>query len=234
VDLAQEAGPPGAYVVAVIGREVDAERLPPWRRDMLEELRERLDAGLLAGENPNPTFQDDRALTALRLTELECRIEDDRRSGVLTGDGRHWPWQRLTEFTKFDHIMAEIDELHLASESAAYHLLYREVDLKAVSNDQWWAFEEGRQKAWPEPSADMRELFKEWEEDYGLRREEDANHRLAQPVSGTAQESRPPAGLPHPWPSEIAKANRQKQAGPEEGKSNGKPNGHDTGAEHSI
>jgi hypothetical protein len=42
VNLAVEAGPPGAYTLAAIEREVDYDRLPPWRRDGLERLRERL------------------------------------------------------------------------------------------------------------------------------------------------------------------------------------------------
>ena len=42
---------------------------------------------------------------------------------------------------------------------------------------------------------ELTALFKEWEQDYALRRREDAHSRPT-----------------HPWPSEIAKANKQPHA----------------------
>jgi hypothetical protein len=62
-----------------------------------------------------------------------------------------------------------------------------------------------------EESADREEhpgLFKEWEEDYALRR---------------APTEAPP---PHPWPSEIASENRQAQPDQQAGE---KSDSHDTG-----
>lgn len=69
---------------------------------------------------------------------------------------------------------------------------------------------------------EQKKLFREWEADYAARREETRRER----------ESVPTAGPPETWPSEIAKANRQKQPGPDQGKSNDKANGHDAG--HSM
>jgi hypothetical protein len=58
--------------------------------------------------------------------------------------------------------------------------------------------------------AELHALFKEWEQDYALRRREDAHSRPT-----------------HPWPSEIAKTKRQPQPEPP-----GKGKGNDTG--HSM
>jgi hypothetical protein len=59
-----------------------------------------------------------------------------------------------------------------------------------------------------------------------------AQRQATRTASGRA--AKPAAQQPHPWPSEIAKANRQKQTGQDQGKStgNGKANGHDDG--HSM
>jgi hypothetical protein len=77
---------------------------------------------------------------------------------------------------------------------------------------------------------EQRALFREWEEDYALRKEEDANRRLALPDSATAREAPPAAGPPHPWPSEIAGATRQPQ--PDRQRARENDNGRDTG--HSM
>ena len=129
VDVAQEAGPPGAYTLATIEREVDYDRLPPWRRQALEGLRARLDRGELNGENPDPSYQGDRAELALRLAELEARVEEDKRIGLVESRDRRIPWQSLVEEEKFDLIMGNIRELHLESELGAYGVLNREVDM---------------------------------------------------------------------------------------------------------
>jgi len=56
-------------------------------------------------------------------------------------------------------------------------------------------------------------LFKEWETDYALRREEEANRRL--PPAASGEPSRKSAEIlpfpvpAHPWPSEIAKEARR-------------------------
>jgi hypothetical protein len=73
---------------------------------------------------------------------------------------------------------------------------------------------------------EYQELFREWDEDYALRREEGAHPRLARPASGATPEARPTAEPPHPWPSEIASETRQ--ALPDQ-RPREKSNGHDTG-----
>jgi hypothetical protein len=74
------------------------------------------------------------------------------------------------------------------------------------------------------PSPGERDNTGEWEKDYAARREE--NRAGREGVSTVA--------ALHPWPSEIAAANRQKQTGQDQGKSSGneKANGHDDG--HSM
>ena len=155
VDMAEDAGPPGAYTLSAIEREVDYGKLPPWRRDGLERLRDRLDRGELDGEYPNPSYQGDRAELALRLTELEARVASDKRVGhEESSEDWHWSWREVPEADKFDLVMGHIRELHLESQAAAYLVLGREVDLKSVRKDQWWEFEDGRREAWPRPAAD--------------------------------------------------------------------------------
>lgn len=177
VDVAQEAGPPGAYTLATIEREVDYDRLPPWRRQALEGLRARLDRGELNGENPDPSYQGDRAELALRLAELEARVEEDKRIGLVESRDRRIPWQSLGEEEKFDLIMGDIRELHLESELGAYGVLNREVDMTRPP--------EGRRAPLPSAGAiaddrddmptpeEWRKLKAEWTHDYGLRRIED-------------------------------------------------------------
>ena len=77
---------------------------------------------------------------------------------------------------------------------------------------------------------ELIELFKEWETDYALRREEEANRRLPSAASGGAKEPQrsaeilpfPAARARQPWPSEIVKeAKRAPQAdGPAKDKGN--------------
>jgi hypothetical protein len=81
-----------------------------------------------------------------------------------------------------------------------------------------------------------KELFKEWTEDYALRREENNNRRLPPPAGGdlAARPSAeilpfPAAGPPRPWPSEIAKTHRPPSSEPP---AKGKGNEPDTG--HSL
>ena len=81
---------------------------------------------------------------------------------------------------------------------------------------------------------EWEKLKAEWMHDHGLRRMEDrgvkyedeAERQLDHAAArGTGVQP------PHPWPSEIAKANRQKQPGQEQSQSkeNEKSNGHDDG-----
>ena len=85
---------------------------------------------------------------------------------------------------------------------------------------------------------EWRKLNAEWTHDYGLRRMEERGvkyeDQAARPLDHAADRGHPAAGPPHPWPSEIAKANRQKQPGQDQGKnhSSGHQNGHDNG--HSM
>ena len=124
VELAAEAGAPGRYALEVIEREVDADRLLPWRWAALEDLRGRFDRGTLDGENANPRDPGDRAGLALRLAELAARVEDARHSGIADADpGRPCPWDDLDEGVKLGLILHEIRELGLESESAAYSVV---------------------------------------------------------------------------------------------------------------
>ena len=151
VDLAQDAGPPGAYTLEAIYREVDRSKVSPWRREALDGLRDRLDHGELDGENPNPLYQGDRAELALRMAELEARIEDDKRIGLVESRDRRTPWRELGEEQKYDLILGNIDELHLGSEASAYLVLAREVDLTRLPEPTRREFEESRAEAWPRP-----------------------------------------------------------------------------------
>lgn len=196
VDQAAEAGPPGVYTLEVIEREVDYGRLPPWRREALEDLRARLDRGELDGENPNPRYQGDRTELALRLTELGARVEDARQLGALDIRGQLWPWRELSEEQKFDLIAREIADLHLDTEAKAFGLIDREVDLMRVPEERRQAFEEAREEAWPGP-AERQALHAELTHDYGLRREEERSE---------TRENR--AGPPRRSPAEIAAAAR--------------------------
>ncbi len=66
---------------------------------------------------------------------------------------------------------------------------------------------------------ETKALFQEWETDYALRREEDANRRLAPPVSASHAQKRPSAdilpfpsaGPPRPWPSDVARSARHSE-----------------------
>jgi hypothetical protein len=71
---------------------------------------------------------------------------------------------------------------------------------------------------------EQKKLFREMEEDYAARREE--NRREREGVSTT--------GPRETWPSEIAEANRRKQPGQDQCKSDGQEHilGHDDG--HSM
>ena len=71
---------------------------------------------------------------------------------------------------------------------------------------------------------EQKKLFAEWTDDYAARREIDQRERSAKV-----------AGLPpHPWPSEIAKANRLKEAEQDLGKSGGQEHGHGYDEGHSM
>ncbi len=163
VDVAQEAGPPGAYTLRAIEREVDYDRLPPWRREALEGLRARLDRGELDGESPDPSYQGDRAELALRLAELDARVEEDKRIGLVESRDRRIPWQALGEGEKFDLIMGDIRELHLESESGAYGVLVREVDMTRAPEERRREFEGSRSEnamGSPDRDALLRETYR--------------------------------------------------------------------------
>jgi hypothetical protein len=149
VELAEVAGPPGAYTLEAIFREVDRSKLPPWRREALDGLRDRLGHGELGGENPNPLYQGDRAELALRFAELEVRIEDFKQLGVPDGRGARLAWRELAEGVKFDLILREVDELHLGAEASAFYVIDREVDMTRVPGETRSEFEESRAEAWP-------------------------------------------------------------------------------------
>jgi hypothetical protein len=81
---------------------------------------------------------------------------------------------------------------------------------------------------------EWEKLKAEWMHDHGLRRMEDRGVKYEDQAERKLDHDAERAtggGPPHPWPSEIAKANRQNQPGQDHGKSNGneKANGNDTG-----
>ncbi len=86
-------------------------------------------------------------------------------------------------------------------------------------------------------SEETKELFKEWETDYALRREEDANRRLAPPGNASPTEKQPladilpfpSAGPPRPWPSDVARSARSSEPD-QQPKDQG--TSHDTGQSH--
>lgn len=150
VELATEAGPPGAYALEAIAREVDPARLPVWRREALAGLLDQLNRGALDGENPNPGYQGDRAEFALRLSELEARLEDFKHIGDDDPNpGRDRRWSDLAEEAKLNEIMSEARELHLESEPAAYAVIARAVDLARLPVEMRREFEKGWAEARP-------------------------------------------------------------------------------------
>jgi hypothetical protein len=155
VAMAADMAPPGAYALAAIEREVEYGKLPSWRREALEDLRIVLDRGELDGENRDPGSQSDFALLALRMGEVEARIEEGKRVGMLDDQGQRLAWRELWEEVKFDLIHAEIDNLHLKSDARAYEILGREVDISRVSKEQRREFEDGRRLAWPRQAVEM-------------------------------------------------------------------------------
>ena len=128
LDLAQVAGPPGEYTLAAIEREVDYAKLPSWRRTALEAMRDRVDRQELHGEHPNPGFLCDRVDYALRITELEARIEDARQFGITDREANPLKWSEASNVQKLDFIEYHIEDLHLGSEPKAYEFIDREVD----------------------------------------------------------------------------------------------------------
>ena len=180
VDLSQVHGPPGAYVLEAIKREVDYGQLPSWRREALEGLRTRLDRGELSGGTRDPLDLDGHVDVAVRLAELKARIEDEKRFASLDGPERPVVWQELGEDEKFDRIVREIRDLQLESESAAYYVLGREVDMRGVPQEQRRVVEDSQAEARPgsaesEPDAFDRvvtNLRQEWYDDgYGSPRD---------------------------------------------------------------
>ena len=81
---------------------------------------------------------------------------------------------------------------------------------------------------------EWEKLKAEWMHDHGLRRLEDRDVKYEDQAERKLDHAaeRVTAGPPHPWPSEIAKANRQKQGGKDQDNGNEKVNGHDDG--HSM
>ena len=129
---------PGAHLLETIEREVDYAKLSPWRREGLERLRERVDAG----ENPYAADRSDRVGYALRTTELEAIIQDYRHSGDTAQRPVQLPWAELREEEKLDRLERAIGYLSLDGESKAVDIINREVDLARVPEDRRRAIEE--------------------------------------------------------------------------------------------
>ena len=89
----------------------------------------RLDRGELEGENPTPIYSGDRAGSALRLAQFKARVEDYKQFGAENDQEVLHRWQELSEGEKFDRIMDEIVGLNLGSDSRAYEVIAREVDM---------------------------------------------------------------------------------------------------------
>jgi hypothetical protein len=84
----------------------------------------------------------------------------------------------------------------------------------------------------PMTREEQKKLFEEWEQDYALRREENANRRLP-PAANTPEARRtaeilpfPSPAPPHPWPSELAKGSRHKSATQQRDKTTEQDTGH--------
>ncbi len=115
----------------------------------MKELLNQLDRGELAGENPNPMYQDDRAGLALRLCELEARIEDLKHAGDDDWDpDRYRRWEHCLEEVKCRAVLEEVEALGLTTEQAAYEIL-REVDLHEMPEEDQRHVEAARDAAWP-------------------------------------------------------------------------------------
>jgi hypothetical protein len=143
VGLASHDGPPGEHALAAIEREVDYDRLPPWRRQALEGIRARLDAGELEGHHTRDLW--DRANYALRLAELEARVEDYKHFGGQDNWGVHRHWQDFSEVEKLDRIVWESGDLHLHSEPRLYEIIDRDVDLTRVPDGRRRGIESNRE-----------------------------------------------------------------------------------------
>ena len=156
VELGLESGTPGTHTLAAIEREVDYDELRPWRREALQDVRRRQDRGELDGEHPHPSYLGDRTDFALRLAQFETHVEDFKQLGAR--DDRDIPrrWQELNEGERFDRIMDEAIGLKLDSESRAYEILAREVDMTRTPGEHPQLFEDGRKEAWPGPEESAR------------------------------------------------------------------------------
>jgi hypothetical protein len=147
VNLGVAAGSPGTHTLAAIEREVDYDGLSPWRREALQGVRLRLDRGELDGESPDPVYRGDRVNTTLRLAEFEARVQDFKQIGVGDDEVTLRRWRDLSEGEKFDRIMDEVVGLYLGSESRAYEIIAREVDMTRAPEDPPRQFEGSRSES---------------------------------------------------------------------------------------
>jgi hypothetical protein len=219
---------PGSEALSAIERNVDYAGLPDHQREMLQNLRARLDAGQLAEPLPG---QRDRVEMALSYIVGSAEFEEGLRS---LKENRDLPWAELPENVKVNVLR---DMEHRVG-PAALAALEKEGELRTFVEAYWDAAREQMrdEEARPRPhgvsgqaeamspSPGERDNTGEWEKDYAARRDENRCER----------EGVSTAAALHPWPSEIAAANWQKQTGQDQGKSGGgeKANGHDDG--HSM
>jgi hypothetical protein len=157
IRLARYEGAPGEHALAAIEREVDYEKLPPWRREVLKGLRSRLDSSELVGDQANDC--EDRANYALRLAEFEAQVEDYKQFGGQDDWGVHHRWADFSEEQKLDKIVREAIDLHLYFEPKEYEIIDREVTLARVP--------EGRRRG----IENNRERLRIGEEEYERRKE---------------------------------------------------------------
>ena len=149
MDLAKDAESPGTYTLKVIERELDFSGLSPWRSDALQYVQSCFNRGELGGDNPNPMFLGDQVNVALRLAQFESQVEDCKHIGVSVSANVKCPWSDLNETERLKRTMNEMHDLGLRTESKAYEIIGREVDVTLAPRESRLAFENGRKEAWP-------------------------------------------------------------------------------------
>jgi hypothetical protein len=213
--IAAEAGPPGAYTLAAIEREVDYGKLPAWRREALEWVRSQIDGGELDGEIPDSSYPGDRADLAL-FVELEARIEDPEHFSPArtrhAGDqaGRQPPPATPGEIATGDDLDAsgrDLDEVKSANQRLLSPAAIADVRDDIPAPEEW------------------RKLKAEWKHDYGLRHLEDRGVRYEDEVERQPDQAAARGksdgqfgeqqGKRLPSPGEIARDNHT--AAPEKG-----------------
>jgi hypothetical protein len=149
-DICDSMGPPGAYVLETIERQVDYSKLPPWWREPLEEVRRRLDRGELGGDDLYEQGNGDRVELALRMADLAGSVAQCKVRGEIVKRPVRVAWSELSEEEKLDRIKGEIRFLRLNAEPGAIDVIGREVDVTKVADWRREAFQNERREEWGE------------------------------------------------------------------------------------